>query len=55
MGSSKVQTNKMKKVNSNVTEAINDIDYKLGKAQVPIPSVEAVEDAKDWVDNGSHL
>ena len=44
-----------KLVNSNHTEAICDIEYTVTEAKVGIPSEQAVEDAKDWVDNGSRL
>ena len=42
-------------LNSNITESINDIEEQEGEGDVPIPSLEAVLDAKDWVDNGSRL
>jgi hypothetical protein len=42
-------------INSNVTESILDIEHLEGKGDVPIPSLEAIYDAKDWVDNGSKL
>ena len=44
-----------KLVNSNDTEAICDIKYTITNAKVGIPSEQAIEDAKDWVDNGSRL
>lgn len=44
-----------KLVNSNETAAICDIEYTITEANVGIPSEQAVEDAKDWVDNGSRL
>lgn len=44
-----------KLVKSNHTEAICDIKYTITNAKVGIPSEQAVEDAKDWVDNGSRL
>lgn len=44
-----------KLVNSNETAAICDIKYTITEAKVGIPSEQAVEDAKDWVDNGSRL
>ncbi|MGL5677629.1 MAG: CDIF630_02480 family spore surface protein [Cellulosilyticaceae bacterium] len=42
-------------VNSNATAATNDTDYKKAESQVSIPKDAGVEDAKDWVDNGSKL
>lgn len=44
-----------KLVKSNETAAICDIKYTVTNAKVGIPSEQAVEDAKDWVDNGSRL
>ncbi|MDR1774467.1 MAG: DUF3787 domain-containing protein [Clostridioides sp.] len=37
------------------TEAWADIEKLRPESKVPQPSNQAVEDAKDWVDNGSKL
>ena len=52
----KIQSRETQKlVNSNETAAICDIEHTVTKAKVGVPSEQAVEDAKDWVDNGSRL
>ena len=48
-------TNPKQRVNSNVTEAILETGQKLGRSKVSVPPEAAIEDAKDWVDNGSKL
>ena len=35
--------------------AWQDIDHLEGQAKIPIPTEKGVEEAKDWVDNGSRL
>ena len=40
-------------VNSSYTAALTDIAETMPGSNVSIPSEESVEDAKDWVDNGS--
>lgn len=40
-------------VNSGYTAAILDKDDEYPDSKVPIPSLESVIEAKDWVDNGS--
>lgn len=42
-------------INSNVTAPICETDHRIPVSRVSIPSDDAVEDAKDWVDNGSRL
>lgn len=37
------------------TAAYADVEKKLKKSKVPIPSLDNVIEAKDWVDNGSKL
>lgn len=49
-----------KKVNTNilkrfVTNAGSDIKETIGEGRVPVSSEETVEEARDWVDNGSRL
>ena len=41
--------------NSQQTAAWSDIDKLKIESNVSIPSEESVEEAKDWVDNGSQL
>ena len=40
-------------VNSGYTAAILDKNEEYPDSKVPIPSLESVIEAKDWVDNGS--
>lgn len=40
-------------VNSGCTEAILNKNEECPHSKVPIPSLESVIEAKDWVDNGS--
>lgn len=40
---------------SSSTEAWADHELTTSEAEVPIPSLDAIDDAKDWVDNGSKL
>lgn len=44
-----------KQVLGNKTEAICDIEYQKKDSKVGIPSNQSVEDAKEWVDDGSKL
>lgn len=44
-----------KQIVGNKTEAICDIEHQKKHSKVGIPSKESIEEAKDWVDNGSRL
>ncbi len=41
--------------NSEKTAAWNDDNETIANSQVQIPATSCVEEAKDWVDNGSRL
>lgn len=41
--------------NRESTAAWSDYERTIAKSEVPIPAPEGVEEAKDWVDNGSRL
>lgn len=43
--------NKDAQVESNTSAAWAGIDKQKSDGKVPIPSIDNVEDAKDWVDN----
>jgi hypothetical protein len=42
-------------IGSEATAAWQDIDHVEGDGNVGIPSLKSVQDAKDWVDDGSKL
>ena len=46
---------KYRPTNTQVTAAWADIDKLQPESKVSIPSLNNVEEAKDWVDNGSRL
>ncbi|MGL4362219.1 MAG: CDIF630_02480 family spore surface protein [Cellulosilyticaceae bacterium] len=47
--------NIMQKINSNTTEACNDIAYHMKDSGLAIWDMEGVNAAKDWIDNGNQL
>lgn len=43
------------KIDDRETDAFYKTDYKLENSKVSIPTLDAVEEAKDWVDNENKM
>uniref|UniRef100_UPI002FE50408 DUF3787 domain-containing protein n=1 Tax=Faecalimicrobium dakarense TaxID=1301100 RepID=UPI002FE50408 len=54
-GANNERLKKHRPTNSESTAAWADIDKLKPHSKVTIPSLDNVEEAKDWVDNGSRL
>jgi len=50
--SGSIENNKMKAF---ATNAVTDIHDTVSEGNIPIASEESVEEARDWVNNGSQL
>lgn len=54
-GENNKRLNKYRPTNNESTAAWADIDKIRPESKVSVPSLSNVEEAKDWVDNGSRL
>jgi len=54
-GANNQRLNKHRPTNNAQTAAWADVDKLKAESKVSIPSLSNVEEAKDWVDNGSRL
>lgn len=54
-GAGNKRLSKVSQSDSESTAAWAGTDYDAPKSYVSVPKTTAVEDAKDWVDNGSRL
>ncbi len=54
-GANNKRLTKYRPTNNEATAAWADIDKLKPESKVSIPSLNSVEEAKDWVDNGSRL